>query len=217
MTTFVRSDAQRIIASHYPGMKFRITTGCTIGVRPVFDFRPKLAWRALAKGSDSAVAIGVLLPSGNIDWNAEIEARDTRQPPPPTEQPAPASEPPRKPRAAASAPALKPREIAARLREAATTASIEESAWEKRREFRFGTLVIRCADHAEAIRKVAAKYERGFRAPTSAHKLGRPSLRRPPNADELLRALEIELADPVAQRPALRVQTSAAASIAAAA
>jgi hypothetical protein len=180
MPTFARSDARRIIDSNYPATQCRITTSTTIGVRPVYDFRPRLAWRAIAKGSDSAVAIGILLAGGKIDWNAEIEAP-----------------------AAVASEAIKPREIAARLREAAATATIDVQGWDRRREFRFGTLVIRCADHAEAIRKVADKYERGFRIPSSSYKLGRPSLRRPANADELLRALEEELASPLPRLTAL--------------
>jgi hypothetical protein len=67
-----RENARRIIRDHYgDAIKPRFTTRCTIGVRPLIDTalgRYTLAWRSLATGSDSAVALGRLLPGNTIDW-----------------------------------------------------------------------------------------------------------------------------------------------------
>lgn len=61
--------------------------------------------------------------------------------------------------------------------------------------FRDGAFVVRCLPYREAIERVAAKYAKGWRANHGCNaKLARPSLRRPPNADALLAALELELA-----------------------
>ncbi len=68
-------NARALIAKHYPGMPFRITTGCTIGVRPVYETAaglPTLAWTRLNRGRDSAVKVGAVLPGGSIDWNTEV-------------------------------------------------------------------------------------------------------------------------------------------------
>lgn len=68
-----RRSARALIARHYPGMPFRITSSSTtIGVRPVSDPRPTLAWRALCAGSDSAVRIGIMRPTTDIDWSADV-------------------------------------------------------------------------------------------------------------------------------------------------
>ena len=66
-------DAAKIIAAHY-GLDFdyRLTTGCTIGVRPVFETQLgflTLAWRKMATGRNSAVRIGLMRPDCTIDWN----------------------------------------------------------------------------------------------------------------------------------------------------
>lgn len=80
MTILTRSDARRVIASHYPGMPFKIFhRSMSIGVRPVWETKwnlPTLAWRAVAPGRDSAVRIGILKPSGDVDWNAEVRLHD---------------------------------------------------------------------------------------------------------------------------------------------
>lgn len=66
--------------------------------------------------------------------------------------------------------------------------------------FRFGTLVIRCRAGAEHIRAIADKYAKGPRALRAGSGLparelpGRPTLRRPKDADAMLAALEAELA-----------------------
>lgn len=66
------NQARRIIQAHYgKEMKFRITTACTMGVRPNFEIVlgiPMLAWAKIASG-DSLVKIGKLHPTGMIDWN----------------------------------------------------------------------------------------------------------------------------------------------------
>lgn len=70
-----QSDARRIIAAHY-GLEFdyRMTTGCTIGMRPRYQTELgflTLAWRKLATGKASAVAVGLVTPTGSIDWKWE--------------------------------------------------------------------------------------------------------------------------------------------------
>ena len=70
--------------------------------------------------------------------------------------------------------------------------------------FRDGAFVIRCRAGAEHVRGLAEKYDRGTASLRAWQNLparnlpGKPSLRRPPNADALLAAL----ADP---EPALEV------------
>ena len=64
-----QQDARRIIASLYDTMPFKLTAKTQIGVRPVYDPRPTLAWCKLDTGRDSAVRIGHLQPSGGIDWS----------------------------------------------------------------------------------------------------------------------------------------------------
>lgn len=67
------ADARRIIARHYPGMKFRILSkSATVGVRPTVDVLvglPTLVWIRVAPGADSAVRIGRILPDLTTDWN----------------------------------------------------------------------------------------------------------------------------------------------------
>ncbi len=65
-------DARRIIKQAYgDSFEFRLTTGTQIGCRPVYELgiRPMLAWRKLASGKASAVAIGQLFTNGTIDWD----------------------------------------------------------------------------------------------------------------------------------------------------
>lgn len=63
------ADAKRIIRAAYgPEFAFRLTKQCTVGVRPVYDPAPMLAWRKLATGKDSVVAIGRMVANGAIDW-----------------------------------------------------------------------------------------------------------------------------------------------------
>jgi hypothetical protein len=69
-----QSDARKILARVYPNMgtPVRLTTACTVGVRPVYETElglPTLAWRKVATGKDSAVRIGRFLPGGAIDWS----------------------------------------------------------------------------------------------------------------------------------------------------
>jgi hypothetical protein len=62
--------------------------------------------------------------------------------------------------------------------------------------FTFGTLKVMCPAYQERILSVAAKYERGYRKPHSVNaRLTKPTLRRPPDADALLAALESELGE----------------------
>lgn len=64
-----QSDARKIIKAAYgPDLTFRLTTQCQVAVRQIYDPRPSLAWRKLLPG-DSAVCIGCVLPSGDIDWD----------------------------------------------------------------------------------------------------------------------------------------------------
>lgn len=70
------ANARKIIAKHYPDMKFRLTTAVTIGLRPTYftDLGvPTLAWTKVARGKDSIVKIGVLQQNLTIDWNAEVK------------------------------------------------------------------------------------------------------------------------------------------------
>lgn len=63
------NDAKRIIRAAYGSeFAFRLTKQCTVGVRPVYDPAPMLAWRKLAPGPNSAVAIGQLCANGAINW-----------------------------------------------------------------------------------------------------------------------------------------------------
>jgi hypothetical protein len=76
MTILSRSGARRLIASHYPAMPFKIRSRqMSFGARRTCETicgLPTLAWQALTPGSDSAVRIGVLLPSGDVDWSADV-------------------------------------------------------------------------------------------------------------------------------------------------
>jgi hypothetical protein len=76
-----RTDARALIRRYYPGMRIVIRADQpTVGVRPIVDPLDTLAWRALAKGADSAVRIGRVIEPGvdlRIDWDWE----------PPTERP----------------------------------------------------------------------------------------------------------------------------------
>lgn len=66
---YTRDNARRVIREAYgPDFKIRITTSCTIGVRPSTDDRVMLAWRALDKGKDSVVSVGILSRDGQISW-----------------------------------------------------------------------------------------------------------------------------------------------------
>lgn len=64
-----REQARAIIARAYPGMSFRITRSCTLGVRPVAQVTadlPCLAWQAV---SADRVRLGRLAPPCSIDWS----------------------------------------------------------------------------------------------------------------------------------------------------
>ncbi len=64
------NDARAYIKAAYPDMPFRMTSrSVTIGVRPVSDPRPTLVWQRVARGKDSVVRIGTLLPNLTIDWS----------------------------------------------------------------------------------------------------------------------------------------------------
>jgi hypothetical protein len=79
VSIYTAKDARAIIRAYYgPDFGFRMTTGCTIGCRPSYQVDiglPTLAWRKLATGPDSAVAIGELKTSGGIDWSWAAESR----------------------------------------------------------------------------------------------------------------------------------------------
>lgn len=60
-------NARKIISTLYPDMPFRITKSCQLGVRPIYDPRPAIAWRKLDSGTDSAVKLG-LFDGHMIDW-----------------------------------------------------------------------------------------------------------------------------------------------------
>ena len=70
-----QSDARRIIRAAY-GEEFacRLTGRVTLGVRPVFDPRPTLAWIKIAPGRHSAVRIGRMLPDCTFDWHWSPDA-----------------------------------------------------------------------------------------------------------------------------------------------
>jgi hypothetical protein len=61
-----RELARHIINRMYPGLKFRITSKCTIAprTREIYGM-PTLAWRALESGG---VLIGCLNMDNSIDW-----------------------------------------------------------------------------------------------------------------------------------------------------
>ena len=65
-------DARTLIQRAYgTDFKFRLTTRCQIGTRPTWQTTVgmvTLAWRKLAAGKTSAVAIGRLSAGGSIDW-----------------------------------------------------------------------------------------------------------------------------------------------------
>ena len=67
-------DARRILSAMFPETPVKLTTKCTVIVRPVFDPRPSVAISKIAPGKDSAVRIGQLLSGGQIDWTAEFSA-----------------------------------------------------------------------------------------------------------------------------------------------
>lgn len=68
-------DARRIIARAYgDAFPVRLTTGTNVGVRPVWDTAPMLAWRKIVPGKTSAVCIGIMDRTGLIDWNANERA-----------------------------------------------------------------------------------------------------------------------------------------------
>lgn len=68
-------DASRILQKYYGSdFKPRLTTKQQIGVRPLYDPQPMLAWQKLARGRDSAVRIGTVMEMrvGRpvlIEWN----------------------------------------------------------------------------------------------------------------------------------------------------
>jgi len=67
------NDARELIRSAYgDDFKFKILSkSVTLGVRPVYDPAPSLAWILVSPGTDSAVKIGELLRGGQIDWSWE--------------------------------------------------------------------------------------------------------------------------------------------------
>jgi hypothetical protein len=70
-----RLQARRVVAHHYPGLKFRIGPHVTLGVRPRYEVvlgKVQLAWQSLCAGSDSAVRIGTLRPDHTVDWQADV-------------------------------------------------------------------------------------------------------------------------------------------------
>ena len=65
-------DARKYISKQYPGMKFRITSKVTIGVRPNYETElgfPTLCWTKLDRGNDSVVKIGRMRQNTTIDWD----------------------------------------------------------------------------------------------------------------------------------------------------
>ena len=66
-------DARKVIAKVYgPDFAFKLTTQCTVGVRPYYQTElglVTLAWRKLVSGPDSVVNVGRLLSNGAIDWS----------------------------------------------------------------------------------------------------------------------------------------------------
>ncbi len=70
-----QADARRIIRAAYgEGFAYRLTGRVTIGVRPVSDPRPTLAWIKVAPVRHSAVRIGRLLPDCTFDWQWSPDA-----------------------------------------------------------------------------------------------------------------------------------------------
>lgn len=72
-----RENAREFIRKQYPGMAFRITKQCTIGVRPTYEVAtglPVLAWRKLPTDG-CRVHIGKMLPNGSIDWTYNHDAK----------------------------------------------------------------------------------------------------------------------------------------------
>jgi len=72
-------DARRIIEREYgQDFDFRLLAKSTqIGVRPMWQIelgKVMLCWLKIAPGKDSAVRIGRLLPSGDIDWSYEVQS-----------------------------------------------------------------------------------------------------------------------------------------------
>jgi hypothetical protein len=67
------NDARELIRSAYGAdFKFKILSkSVTLGVRPVYDPAPSLAWIRLCPGADSAVKIGELSRDGYINWSWE--------------------------------------------------------------------------------------------------------------------------------------------------
>lgn len=74
-----QKDAKKILGSIYPEVQLRFTTGCTVIVPPIIDFRPKLAYRKLAPGPNSAVRIGLFLHTGEIDWSWSYEVLEKKE------------------------------------------------------------------------------------------------------------------------------------------
>lgn len=69
-----QTEARRILAAQYPGLKIRLTPRPQMGVRPVYETEfgmPTLVWRKMAAGNDAKVMLGALTPSCDIDWNWE--------------------------------------------------------------------------------------------------------------------------------------------------
>jgi len=102
---------------------------------------------------------------------------------------------------------MKPREMAARIAAEAPHYPVKVD-FDRRRDtertkFSFGTFKVSCLAYQEAVRDMAAKLAKGY------HRKGNhdgwyvelpkgsrlPSLRRPPDADQLLADLEAELGD----------------------
>lgn len=67
-----QSTARRIIKRHFPDLDFRLTTKCQVVLKPIYDPSPAIAWQKLVPGN-SIVRIGIVMPSGRIDWEAEFD------------------------------------------------------------------------------------------------------------------------------------------------
>jgi hypothetical protein len=77
MTLTEREARAAIQRAYGPDFKFRLTTNCTIGVRPVYQMNVgmhTLAWRKLATGKNSAVKIGRVMSGGAIDWDYVVQS-----------------------------------------------------------------------------------------------------------------------------------------------
>jgi hypothetical protein len=113
---------------------------------------------------------------------------------------------------------MKLREIAARIAQEASKYPPKLDYMRKRGtegpdtfvSFEFGTLRIKCRAFHEAVQAVAEKYRKGTASLRSRQNLppatlpkGRHSLKRPPDADKLLAALEAELAEPMPETAAV--------------